>query len=54
MEGFKKESNDIQCCSGVADQKGLCAYCEMSIHENKGSVGHFIPRKQSIKENNYD
>lgn len=38
----------------VADQKGFCAYYEVSIHENKGSVEHFIPRKQSIKEKNYD
>jgi uncharacterized protein (TIGR02646 family) len=34
----------------VADQKGLCAYCEISIHENNRSVDHFIPRKQSINK----
>jgi uncharacterized protein (TIGR02646 family) len=37
-----------------SDQKGLCAYCEMSLHENNRSVEHFIPCNQSTKENNYD
>ena len=37
-----------------SDQKGLCAYCEMSRHENNRSVEHFIPCNQSTKENNYD
>lgn len=38
----------------ASDQKGLCAYCEMSLHEKNRSVEHFIPRNQSTKENNYD
>ncbi|MFM2064781.1 MAG: hypothetical protein RLZZ507_4452 [Cyanobacteriota bacterium] len=38
----------------ISDQKGLCAYCEMEIHEKNRSVDHFIPRKQSTKENNHD
>jgi uncharacterized protein (TIGR02646 family) len=38
----------------ASDQKGLCAYCEMSLHENNRSVEHFIPCNQSTKENNYD
>ncbi|MBD2295445.1 TIGR02646 family protein [Anabaena sphaerica FACHB-251] len=38
----------------ASDQKGLCAYCEMSLHDNNRSVEHFIPRNQSTKENNYD
>jgi uncharacterized protein (TIGR02646 family) len=38
----------------VSDQKGLCAYCEMSLHENNRSVEHFIPCNQSTKENNHD
>ncbi|WP_071190365.1 retron system putative HNH endonuclease [Trichormus sp. NMC-1] len=38
----------------ASDQKGLCAYCEMSLHENNRSVEHFIPRNQSTKENNHD
>ena len=37
-----------------ADQKGLCAYCEMKLQKNNRSVEHFIPRKQSTKENNHD
>ena len=36
------------------DQKGLCAYCEMTLHENNRSVEHFIPCNQSTKETNYD
>jgi uncharacterized protein (TIGR02646 family) len=38
----------------VSDQKGLCAYCEMSLHENNRSVEHFIPCRESTKENNHD
>jgi uncharacterized protein (TIGR02646 family) len=38
----------------ASDQKGLCAYCEMSLHENNRSVEHFIPCSQSTKENNHD
>lgn len=38
----------------AADQKGICAYCEMSLYENNRSVEHFIPRNQSTKENNHD
>ena len=38
----------------ASDQKGLCAYCEMSIHENNRSVEHFIPCRESTKENNHD
>jgi uncharacterized protein (TIGR02646 family) len=38
----------------ASDQKGLCAYCEMSLHEKNRSVEHFIPCNQSTKENNYD
>ena len=37
-----------------ADQKGLCAYCEIKLQENNRSVEHFIPRNQSTKENNHD
>ena len=37
-----------------SDQKGLCAYCEMSLHENNRSVEHFIPCRESAKENNHD
>jgi uncharacterized protein (TIGR02646 family) len=38
----------------ASDQKGLCAYCEMELHEKNRSVEHFIPRNQSTKENNHD
>lgn len=38
----------------VFDQKGLCAYCEMAIHEKAFSVEHFIPCEQSTRETNYD
>jgi uncharacterized protein (TIGR02646 family) len=38
----------------ASDQKGLCAYCEMSLHENNRSVEHFIPCRESTKENNHD
>ncbi|MFN6198745.1 MAG: retron system putative HNH endonuclease [Aphanizomenon sp.] len=38
----------------ASDQKGLCAYCEMSLHEKNRSVEHFIPCNQSTKENNHD
>lgn len=38
----------------ASDQKGLCAYCEMELHEKNRSVEHFIPRHQSTKENNHD
>ena len=38
----------------ASDQKGLCAYCEMSLHENNRSVEHFIPCRESAKENNHD
>lgn len=38
----------------ASDQKGLCAYCEMELHEKDRSVEHFIPRHQSTKENNHD
>lgn len=38
----------------VSDQKGICAYCEMSLHENNRSVEHFIPCRESTKENNHD
>ncbi|MEA5618018.1 retron system putative HNH endonuclease [Cronbergia sp. UHCC 0137] len=37
-----------------SDQKGLCAYCEMSLHQTNRSVDHFIPRGQSTPEKNYD
>ena len=37
----------------ASDQKGLCAYCEMSLHEKNRSVEHFIPCNQSTKENNH-
>jgi uncharacterized protein (TIGR02646 family) len=37
----------------IADQKGICAYCEMTIHENF-SVEHFIPCHLSTKQKNYD
>ena len=37
----------------IADQKGLCAYCEMTIHENF-SVEHFIPCHLSTQQKNYD
>jgi uncharacterized protein (TIGR02646 family) len=38
----------------VKDQKGLCAYCEITLNEKNRSVEHFIPCNQSTKENNYD
>ncbi len=38
----------------LSDQKGLCAYCEMSLHEKNRSVEHFIPCNKSTKENNHD
>jgi uncharacterized protein (TIGR02646 family) len=38
----------------ASDQKGLCAYCEMSLHKNNRSVEHFIPCNESTKENNHD
>ncbi|WP_199328064.1 hypothetical protein [Cylindrospermum sp. FACHB-282] len=38
----------------AADQKGLCAYCEMSLHDKNRSVDHFIPRNQSTPEKNHD
>lgn len=36
------------------DQKGLCAYCEISLHEKDRAVEHFIPCKESIQEKNHD
>jgi uncharacterized protein (TIGR02646 family) len=36
------------------DQKGLCAYCEIALHEENRSVEHFIPCHKSTKENNHD
>lgn len=36
------------------DQKGLCAYCEISLHQKDRAVEHFIPCKQSVQEQNYD
>ena len=38
----------------ASDQKGLCAYCEMELHEKDRSVEHFITCHQSTKENNHD
>ena len=38
----------------VSDQKGLCAYCEIDLHPQDRCVEHFIPRHQSIPENNCD
>jgi len=38
----------------ISDQKGICAYCEMTIHEKLCSVEHFIPCEQSTREINYD
>lgn len=38
----------------ATDQKGLCAYCEIDIHQKNRSVEHFIPCNQSTKENNHD
>ncbi len=37
----------------IADQKGICAYCETYIREKFCSVEHFIPCEQS-KINNYE
>ncbi len=42
------------CKTLATDQKGLCAYCEITLHEKNRSVEHFIPCKQSTKENNRD
>lgn len=38
----------------ISDQKGVCAYCEMAIHEKLCSVEHFIPCEQSTREVNHD
>ena len=38
----------------IADQRGICAYCETRIREKFCSVEHFIPCKQSTREQNYD
>lgn len=38
----------------ATDQKGLCAYCEIALHEKNRSVEHFIPCRKSTKEQNYD
>lgn len=38
----------------AADQKGICAYCEMSLHPQDRSVEHFIPCHQSTQDNNLD
>ncbi len=38
----------------ISDQKGICAYCEMAIHEKSCSVEHFIPCEQSTHKVNYD
>jgi uncharacterized protein (TIGR02646 family) len=53
---LKKNKNTFNAIRNtlVADQKGLCAYCEMALYENNRSVEHFIPCNQSTKENNHD
>ena len=38
----------------VSDQKGLCAYCEINLHERDRSVEHFIPCHTSTSEKNHD
>ena len=38
----------------LSDQKGLCAYCEMTLTTENRSVEHFIPCETSTKENNHD
>lgn len=38
----------------IADQKGICAYCETYIREKFCSVEHFIPCEQSSREQNHD
>ncbi len=38
----------------AADQKGICAYCEMSLHSQDRAVEHFIPCNQSTREQNLD
>ncbi|MEE3718545.1 retron system putative HNH endonuclease [Tumidithrix elongata RA019] len=38
----------------ISDQKGLCAYCEMSIYQKPFSVEHFFPCEQSTREENHD
>lgn len=37
----------------AADQKGLCAYCEISLDSQDRSVEHFIPCSQSSPEQNF-
>jgi uncharacterized protein (TIGR02646 family) len=49
----KVKIKDVITSTLIADQKGLCAYCEMTIHENF-SVEHFIPCHLSTKQKNYD
>ncbi len=41
----KKNKETLNAIRNVlaSDQKGLCAYCEMSLHEKNRSVEHFIP-----------
>jgi uncharacterized protein (TIGR02646 family) len=38
----------------ISDQKGICAYCEMTINEKLCSVEHFIPCEKSTREVNHD
>jgi len=45
----KVKIKDVITSTLIADQKGLCAYCEMTIHENF-SVEHFIPCHLSTKQ----
>ncbi len=55
-EDLKKnaKTHGAVCKTLVTDQKGLCAYCEIALHEKNRSVEHFIPCNQSTKEKNHD
>jgi uncharacterized protein (TIGR02646 family) len=51
---LKKDVKDAIRTNLEIDQKGLCAYCEINLHEQDCSVDHFIPCEQSTQAKNYD
>jgi uncharacterized protein (TIGR02646 family) len=50
----KAKVKDVIQSALIADQKGICAYCEMTIHEKNFSVEHFTPCHLSTQQKNYD
>lgn len=51
---LKKDVKDAIRTNLEIDQKGLCAYCEINLHEQDCSVDHFIPCEQSTQAQNND